>query len=96
MEEKTKQIKIQASKDDLKGVYSNVMQVSHTQEEFVLDFLNITGTTGVLSARVILSPGHFKRMVNLLEKTLKEYEERFGIIAPTEAPKKEIGFQPQN
>ncbi len=56
MEEKTKQIKIQASKDDLKGVYSNVMQVSHTQEEFVLDFLNITGTTGVLSARVILSP----------------------------------------
>ena len=94
MDEKTKQIKIQASKDDLKGVYSNVMQVSHTQEEFVLDFLNITGTTGVLSARVILSPGHFKRMVRLLEKTLKEYEERFGQITPIQAPKREIGFQP--
>ena len=94
MDEKTKQIKIQASKDELKGVYSNVMQVSHTQEEFVLDFLNITGATGVLSARVILSPGHFKRMAKLLEKTLREYEERFGPITPTQAPKREIGFQP--
>lgn len=89
-----KQIKIQASKDDLKGVYSNIMQVSHTQEEFVLDFLNITGSTGVLSSRIILSPGHFKRMVKTLENNLKKYEERFGEITPAEGPKREIGFQP--
>jgi len=96
MDEKTKQIQIQASKDELKGGYSNVMQVVHTQEEFVLDFLNITGSTGVLSSRVILSPSHFKRMIRALEGNLRKYEERFGEITPTEEPKREIGFKAQN
>ena len=93
MEQDSKQIKIQASKDDLKGAYSNAMQVSHTGEEFVLDFLSITRTSGVLSARVIISPGHFKRMVKALEDNLKKYEEHFGKITLTETPDKEIGFK---
>lgn len=94
MNEKTKQIQIQAAKDELKGVYSNAMQVSHTQEEFILDFLNITGATGVLSSRVILSPGHFRRITKALEENLRKYEERFGEITPTETPEREIGFKP--
>jgi translation initiation factor 2 beta subunit (eIF-2beta)/eIF-5 len=94
MDQKPKQIQIQASKDELKGVYSNVMQVSHTKEEFVLDFLNIVGSTGVLSSRVILSPSHFKRMIRVLEENLRKYEEHFGKIPPAETPEREIGFKP--
>ena len=94
MEEETKEIKVQTSTEDLKGVYSNVMQVSHTQEEFVLDFLNVSGGSGVLVSRVILSPGHFKRMAKVLEDNLKKFEGRFGAIASTEGPQRHIGFKP--
>ncbi len=93
-QQKPSQIQIRASDADLKGVYSNVMQVVHTQEEFMLDFFNIVGSTGVLSTRVILSPGHLKRMIQALEENMKKYEGHFGKISPAEAPTEEIGFKP--
>jgi len=89
-----KQIQIRASEADLKGVYSNVMQILHTQEEFILDFFNIIGESGVFSARIILSPGHLKRMVQALEENLKKYESRFGPITPAQPPTPEVGFKP--
>ena len=94
MEQKIQQIQIRASNDDLKGVYSNAMQTTHTQEEFILDFFNIVGTGGVLSVRVVLSPGHLKRMTRVLEENMKKYEDRFGPISPAQAPTEKIGFKP--
>ena len=87
------QIQIRASDADLKGVYSNVMQITHNREEFVLDFFNVTPPLGVLASRVILSPGHLKRMIQALEENIKRYEINFGNIKPAEAPKEEIGFK---
>jgi len=91
MDEKNKQIQIKAKDGDLKGVYSNLMILSHTKEEFCLDFIN-TFNPPMLTSRVLMSPGHLKRMVNVLQESLKKYEERFGTITPTEEPKREIGF----
>lgn len=89
-----KQVQVRAKDEDVKGVYSNVMQVTHTQEEFVLDFLNVFGQNGVLATRVIVSPGHFKRMLSALGDNLKKYEEKFGQITPAQLPEGEIGFRP--
>jgi Protein of unknown function (DUF3467) len=81
------------------GVYSNVMIVSHTKEEFVFDFLMITPpgagpSTGVVTARIITSPGHMKRMVSALTENLRIYESNFGKISEaTEPPKPRMGFQ---
>ena len=88
------QVQIRAKDDDLKGVYSNAMQVSHTHEEFVLDFYNLApqGNVGSLSAKIIMSPGHMKRMVAALEDNVKKYEGQFGEIKVAEAPKQEMGF----
>ncbi|NCU42256.1 MAG: DUF3467 domain-containing protein, partial [Candidatus Moranbacteria bacterium] len=72
------QVQIKASDEKLKGEYSNVMQILHTKEEFVLDFLNIFPPTGTLNGRIILSPGHFKRMIVVMQENLKKYEEQFG------------------
>lgn len=70
-----------------------MMQVMHTQEEFVLDFLNIFPPTGVLNARVIISPGHMKRIVAALADNLAKYEAQFGAMKPSEAPTSNaIGF----
>lgn len=87
------QIQIKASDEKLKGEYANVMQVLHTKEEFVLDFLNVFPPTGTLNARVIVSPGHFKRMVAAMAENLKKYEEAFGALEASEAPTNPIGFQ---
>ena len=92
MDEKNKQIQIKAKDEDLKGVYSNLMILSHTKEEFCLDFIN-TFNPPTLTSRVLMSPTHLKRMANVLEQTLKKYEERFGAITLTEEPKREIGFK---
>lgn len=63
---KPQQIQIKAQDEDLKGKYSNLMQITHTQEEFVLDFFLVIPPQGTLASRVILSPGHLKRMIKAL------------------------------
>lgn len=87
------QVQVKATDEKLKGEYSNTMQVLHTKEEFVLDFLNIFPPTGTLNARVIVSPGHFKRMLAALQENLGKYEAQFGSVAPSEGPTNKIGFQ---
>ncbi len=94
MDQKNQQpISIKASEEKIKGEYSNVMQITHTKEEFVLDFLNIFPPHGTLNSRVILSPGHFKRMAKALEENLKRYEAAFGKIEESKEPASSIGFR---
>lgn len=88
----TMQIKI----DDtvLKGVYANALQVGHTKEEFILDFMNLVPPQGIAVARIFLSPGHMKRIAAALLDNLKKYEQQFGKIAEAQPPKNEqkLGF----
>ncbi len=71
------QIQVKITDDILKGVYSNIMQVSHTGEEFILDFMNIVGGAGMITSRVIVSPDHMKRIVAALQDNLQRYEKQF-------------------
>lgn len=89
------QIQIKATDEVLKGLYSNMANILHTKEEFVLDFMNVFPPTGTLNARVIVSPMHFKRMVIAMAENLKKYEGQFGSVAASEAPSPTIGFQPK-
>lgn len=88
-----RQIKIKAKDEELKGAYSNLMQVLHTKEEFVLDFFLISPPEGILASRVIMSPGHLKRMIKALEENLSKYEEKFGKIEIAEVPGASLGFK---
>ncbi len=87
------QIQIKASDEILRGHYSNMANILHTKEEFVLDFLNVFPPTGTLNARVIVSPSHFKRIVMAMTDNLAKYESQFGNVAPSEAPTSKIGFE---
>ncbi len=64
----------------LKGSYSNMLFASHTKEEFVLDFMSVFGRQGIQVAKIITSPGHFKRIVGALSDNLKKYEAQFGKV----------------
>jgi len=75
------EIQIKVTDEKLKGEYSNMMQILHTKEEFVLDFISIFPPTGVLNSRIIVSPGHFKRMIKAMNENIKKYEDQFGKIS---------------
>ena len=87
------QIQVAISPEDAKGVYSNLMQIQHSQEEFCLDFLNVFPPSGALTARVIISPGHLKRMIKAMQDNLGKYESQFGSVNEAKEPEKpNIGF----
>lgn len=90
--QKPQEIKIKAKDDDLKGNYSNLMQVLHTKEEFILDFFLASPPQGILASRVIMNPSHLKRMIKALQENMEKYEEKFGKIEETEVPERKIGF----
>jgi hypothetical protein len=70
----------------LPGVYANQMIIRHTREEFLIDFLNRFPPEGVVAARVIVSPGHLKRMIRALKENLGRYEASRGPIAERKGP----------
>jgi hypothetical protein len=72
------------------GVYSNNMVVTHTKEEFIVDFLMVAPPTGAVTARVIVSPGHMKRILEALRDNILKYENTFGTIQIAEEPKGKI------
>jgi len=97
MSEKPTQREVKVSfPENLKGgAYSNYMVVSHTREEFILDFMMITPPVGSVTARVVISPGHMKRMISALRQNLEKYESKFGKVTEApEPPKPRMGFHP--
>lgn len=87
------QVNIKADDATLRGAYANSMLVSHTREEFVLDFLNVFPPQGTLVNRIITSPGHLKRIIAALSENLVKYERSFGNIEASKEPDRSIGFK---
>ncbi len=87
------QMQVKVSDDVLKGVYANMVQVGHTPEEFILDFMSLFPPAGIVSSRVIVSPAHVKRIIAALQDNLKKYEEQFGTVKSAEVPERKIGFR---
>lgn len=87
------QIQVKISDEVLKGVYANMVQVGHSSEEFILDFMNIVPPSGIVAARVIVTPSHCKRLVLAMQDNLKKYENEFGTISLAVVPDQKIGFR---
>jgi len=87
-----KQIQIKVKDEVLAGSYANVAQVTHTKEEFLLDFMSVFPPAGTLNARVIMSPAHFKRMILAMQDNLRKYESQFGVVKESNEPDTVYGF----
>jgi len=86
-------IQVKVTDEVLKGAYANMVQVSHGQEEFILDFMNIFPPQGIIASRVIVSPAHMKRLIAAMQENIKRYEEQFGPIAAGSNPQHNFGFR---
>lgn len=84
MSDKVKGLNVKVADEELKGRYSNLLRVTHTREEFILDFINAVPPQAIVTSRLVTSPGHLKRIVRALAENLERYEKNFGPL--TEAP----------
>jgi hypothetical protein len=75
------------------GVYSNNAVITHTKEEFIMTFLMVSPPTGIVTSRVIMSPGHMKRFIRALQENVKRYEDNIGKIEEASVPKAKMGFK---
>ncbi len=82
-EEKQKnQVNIELPEDIAEGVYANLAIISHSQSEFVVDFIRMVPNVpkAKVKSRVILSPGHAKRLHQALTENIKKFEAQHGPI----------------
>jgi hypothetical protein len=80
------ELPIKIGDEELKGRYANLLRIAHTREEFVLDFIHLVPPQGAVTARVVTSPPHLKRIVRALATNLARYEEAFGPIPEAPGP----------
>jgi len=89
------QMQIKADEKELQGLYSNLMMIHHSVEEFTLNFIYIfpNGAQGKLLSSMIVSPGHAKRIWRALGENISRYEAQFGPIKELpEGPTPNVGF----
>ena len=87
------QIQIKANDEELKGRYSNLIQISHSPEEFVMDFMYLAPNSGQLVSRIVTSPGHMKRLLKAIQNNIEIYEKNIESIEEANEPNKGIGFK---
>ena len=90
MSESTKGLNVRIGDEELKGRYSNLLRISHTREEFILDFINAVPPQAIVTAQVTTSPGHLKRLVRALAENLERYEKAFGTVEEAPEPSREL------
>ncbi|MDI1354576.1 MAG: DUF3467 domain-containing protein [bacterium] len=77
---------IELSEEIAEGIYSNLAIITHSQSEFVIDFIKIM--PGVPKARVksriLLTPQHAKRLVKALAENIQKFEQVNGKIKDVE------------
>ncbi|MFA6999985.1 MAG: DUF3467 domain-containing protein [Candidatus Paceibacterota bacterium] len=78
--EQPQQIQINTADEISRGRYSNSLLVSHSPEEFILDWLLNSPNGPHLVSRVIMTPGNVKRVFEALKVNIAQYEEKFGAI----------------
>ena len=75
--QRPRQMEVNTGDEISRGRYSNYLIVSHSPDEFVLDWLLTSPNGNHLVSRLVLSPSNVKRAIEALTTNLKQYEERF-------------------
>lgn len=88
------QLNIEISEEVADGVYSNLAIITHSNSEFVLDFVRVM--PGVpkakVKSRILLTPQHAKRLMRALADNIQKFEGVHGQIRETEMPEIPMNF----
>lgn len=82
------QLNIELSEEIAEGTYSNLAIITHSNSEFVIDFIKLM--PGVpkakVKSRIVLTPQHAKRLMKALKDNISKFEQAHGAIKDTETP----------
>ncbi len=96
MERKQPQISVELGEKESEGIYSNMVLISHSPAEFIMDFARVL--PGVpktkVFARIVMTPAHTKMFLEALKENVGRYEAQHGPIKTftAEERQKGIGF----
>lgn len=80
------QLNIELSEEIAEGIYSNLAIITHSQSEFVVDFIKLM--PGVpkakVKSRIVLTPQHAKRLMKALADNIQRFEQMHGKIKDTD------------
>ena len=80
------QMNIEITDEIAEGLYANLAIITHSQAEFVLDFISVM--PGVpknkVKSRIIMTPFHTKRLMKALTENVQRFEQANGEIVDLE------------
>jgi hypothetical protein len=87
--ENQNQINIELSEEIAEGIYSNLAIITHSNTEFVMDFVRVM--PGVpkakVKSRIVLTPEHAKSLLASLQDNISKFEKNVGPIKKTDQSK---------
>ncbi len=87
-EQNENQLNIELSEEVAEGIYSNLAIITHSNAEFVLDFIRVM--PGVpkakVKSRIVLTPEHAKRLLGALADNIEKFETVNGRIKDDNGP----------
>ena len=76
------ELSIELSEEIAEGIYSNLAIITHSNTEFVLDFIRIMPgiPKAKVKSRIVLTPEHAKRLLGALQDNINRFEDGNGPI----------------
>lgn len=94
MEKKQPPISFELGEKEGEGIYSNMVLITHSPAEFILDFARIL--PGVpktkVFARIVMTPRHVKGLLEALKENITKFESQHGEIKPLSQAEKQKGI----
>ena len=90
------QLQLELGEKEAEGIYSNLAIITHSPAEFIIDFTRVT--PGVprarVHARIIMTPQHFKLLLNAMKENIDRFEAQYGEIKTDRQAEHPFGFRP--
>lgn len=85
-EQQPNQLNIELTEEMAEGTYSNLAIITHSNAEFVIDFINVMpgSPKAKVKSRIVLTPQHAKRLLKALNENVKKFEQVHGMIKDIE------------
>ena len=88
------QLNIEISEEVAEGTYSNLAIITHSNAEFVIDFVNVMPGTpkSKVKSRIIFTPMHAKRFMKAMAENIERYEAAHGSVQDIEQVEIPLNF----
>lgn len=87
-------LNIELNEEVAEGTYSNLAIISHSNSEFVFDFIKVLPglPKAKVKSRIMMTPQHAKRLMRALQDNIAKFESQQGEIKDADGPQFPMNF----